>query len=275
MTVLAVAAAGAVMAGAALQSAVGFGFALVAAPLLYAATPSPEQAVGLMILLGLEVSLLTLVAEQRRPDPAWTDVAAVVAWSVPGALAGVAVLRALDAVALQLLVTTGVLAALGVNLRAARRSRAAPRATAPGAAALGGTAARTAAPAQSSGLPARWARPLAGLSSGALSTSTSTSGPPVVLLLMARGLPPRVVRDTLTTSFVGLAIVAAVALALTGTDAAAPDATWVAALVPITAAGQVAGRRVFSRLAAGRSYERVLTLVLLVTVAVGLIAVLL
>jgi uncharacterized membrane protein YfcA len=253
MTALAVAAAGAVMAGAAVQSALGFGFALVAAPLLYAAAPSPEQAVGLMTVLGLEVNLLTLLAERRRPDPVWADVVPVVAWSLPGALAGVAVLRALDAVALQLLVTAGVLAALAVNLRAARRA----------------VPARPAAP------RARWARPLAGISSGALNTSTTTGGPPVVLLLMARGLDPEAVRDTLTTSFVGFAAVSAAALALTGTSEAAPDAVWLAALVPLTALGQLAGRPLFARLAAGHSYERVLTAVLLVTVAAGLIGVLL
>jgi len=257
MTVLAVAAAGAVMAGAALQSAIGFGFALVAAPLLYAAAPSTEQAVGLMIVLGLEVNLLTLLAERRRPDPEWRDVVPVVAWSLPGALAGVAVLRALDAIALQLLVTAGVLAALAVNLRAERRARSTPR------------AARSSAP------PARWARPLAGLASGSLSTSTSTGGPPVALLLMSRGLRPHVVRDTLTTTFVGFAAVSVAALALTGTRGAVPDATWVAALVPLTAAGQLAGRPAFARLAAARSYEGVLTVVLVVTVVVGLIAVLL
>jgi uncharacterized protein len=254
MTVLAVTAAGAVMAGAALQSAIGFGFALVAAPLLYAAAPSPEQAVGLMIVLGLEVNLLTLLAERRRPDPVWADVVATVAWSLPGALAGVAVLRALDAVALQLLVTAGVLVALGVNLRAERRAVPAARRERP---------------------PAPWARPLAGISSGALNTSTSTGGPPVVLLMMARGLRPRVVRDTLTTSFVGFGLVAAVALLLTGTRDALPDATWLAALVPLTAAGQLAGRPLFARLAAARTYERVLTVVLVVTVAAGLIGVLL
>jgi uncharacterized membrane protein YfcA len=249
MSVLAVAAAGAVMAGAALQSAVGFGFALVAAPLLYAAAPSPEQAVGLMIVLGLEVNLLTLLAERRRPDPVWRDVAAVVAWSLPGALAGVAVLRALDALALQLLVTAGVLIALVVNLRATPAARPA------------------------SGHVAWWARPLAGVSSGALNTSTSTGGPPVALLMMARGLRPEVVRDTLTTSFVGFAGVSVAALALTGTSAAVPDAVWVAALVPLTAAGQLAGRPVFARLAAASSYERVLTVVLLVTVLAGLLGV--
>ena len=73
MSLLAVAAAAAVMTGAALQSSVGFGFALVAAPLLFAAT-SPAEAVGLMIVLGLEISLLTLLTERRRPEPVWRDV---------------------------------------------------------------------------------------------------------------------------------------------------------------------------------------------------------
>ena len=132
MSVLAVAAASAVMAGAALQSAIGFGFALVAAPLLYAAAPSPEQAVGLMIVLGLEVNLLTLLAERRRPAPVWRDVVAVVLWSLPGALAGVAVLRALDDVALQLLVTAGVLLALVLNLRASHRVGLSPPHRSPG-----------------------------------------------------------------------------------------------------------------------------------------------
>ena len=250
MSVLAVAAASAVMAGAALQSAIGFGFALVAAPLLYAAAPSPEQAVGLMIVLGLEVNLLTLLAERRRPAPVWRDVVAVVLWSLPGALAGVAVLRALDDVALQLLVTAGVLLALVLNLRASHRVGTVPAAPVAG-----------------------WARPAAGLASGALNTSTSTGGPPVALLLMARGLRPQVIRDTLTTSFVGFAVVSTAALALTGTEDAVPDAAWLAALVPLTAAGQLAGRPLFSRIAAGRSYERVLAVVLLVTVAVGLVSV--
>jgi uncharacterized protein len=249
MTLLAVAAACAVMAGAALQSAIGFGFALVGAPLLFAAAGS-QQAIGLMTLLGVEVSLLTLLGERRRPAPVWRDAIPVAAWSLPGALAGVAVLRALDEVALQVLVTVGVLAALAVNLRAAHRvSPAAP----------------TEAP--------RWARGAAGLTSGALNTSTSTGGPPVALLMMARGLRPAVVRDTLTTSFVGFAAVSVLALALTGTSDAVPDAAWVAALVPLTAAGQLAGRPVFARLAAARSYERVLTVVLLVTVLAGLLSV--
>jgi len=253
MSLLAVAAACAVIAGAALQSSVGFGFALVAAPLLFAAA-SPPEAVGLMILLALEVGLLTLLTERRRPEPVWADVIPVVACSLPGALAGVAVLRALDELALQLLVTAGVLVALVVNLRAAHRAPPPP-----------GTAHE----------PPRWARPAAGLLSGALNTSTSTGGPPLVLLLMSRGLRPHVLRDTLTACFIGFAPVSAVALLVTSTGDALPDVAAVAALVPLTALGHVAGRPVFARLAAGRSYERVLTGVLLATVAAGLLAVLL
>ena len=253
MSLLAVAAAGAVVAGAALQSSVGFGFALVAAPLLFAAA-SPAEAVGLMIVLGVEVGLLTLLTEQRRPEPVWRDVVAVVAWSLPGAFAGVAVLRALDELALQLLVTAGVLSALAVNLRAAHRAPPPPG---------------------SAHEPPRWARPAAGLMSGALNTSTSTGGPPLVLLLMSRGLRPGVVRDTLTVSFLGFAPVSAVALLLTSTSDAVPDAAAVAALIPLTALGHLAGRPLFARLAAGRSYELVLTSVLLATVAAGLLGVLL
>ena len=83
MSLVAVAAGLAVLSGAALQSAVGFGFALVCAPLLYAAL-SPAEAIGLMIVLALEVNLLTLLGERRRPVPSWPDVRAVVAWSLPG-----------------------------------------------------------------------------------------------------------------------------------------------------------------------------------------------
>ena len=253
MTLLAVAAAVAVMAGAALQSAVGFGFAIVAAPLLYAAAPSPEQAVGLMTLVGLEINLLTLLSEGRRPAPVWRDVTAVVAWSLPGALAGIVLLRALDDVALQLLVTAGVLVALAVNRRAARIGP------------VPGTVAE----------PPFWARPAAGLVSGALNTSTSTGGPPVVLLMLGRGLSPATVRDTLTTSFVGFAAVTTAALALSGASGAIPQAAWVAALLPTAALGHVAGRPAFRRLAAGRSYERVLTIVLVTAVGTGLLTVLL
>jgi uncharacterized protein len=119
------------------------------------------------------------------------------------------------------------------------------------------------------GMP-RWASPAAGFSSGALATSTSTSGPPMLVYLLGRGAEPEQVRDTLTVCFIGLAVVGAVALWVTGTDAL-PDAALVAWLVPVVAAAHLAGRPVFARLARGGRYETVMTSVLLVSIVAGLV----
>ncbi|MGH2967445.1 MAG: hypothetical protein ACRDK0_00050, partial [Solirubrobacteraceae bacterium] len=59
MTPILVAAGAGVAVGAALQSATGFGFALLAAPLLFAAL-EPTEAIGLLLLLGMEIGILTL-----------------------------------------------------------------------------------------------------------------------------------------------------------------------------------------------------------------------
>lgn len=232
----------AVLSGAALQAATGFGFGLVAAPLLFAAT-SPQEAVGLMMLLGLEINSLTLAGERRRPQPLRAEVVRLVAWALPGMLAGVLVLRSLDATALQVVVTAGVLTSLAV-----RRARPAP------------------------GAPGRWALPAAGLASGALNTATSTAGPPIVLYLLRRRAEPVQVRDTLTVIFFAFSILGAAALAVTQTSGAIPGAGWVAGLVPLVFLGHLAGRRGFARLAGGR-YELVLTLTLIAAAVAGLASV--
>src|SRR3954451_8428312 len=116
---LVAAACAGVVAGAILQAATGFGFSLVAAPLAFAAI-GPEAAVVLLLALGLELNLLTLATERRRPRPLARTTALMLACAVPGALAGVAVLRALPPQALQVGVTLGVAATL-----AARRVRTA------------------------------------------------------------------------------------------------------------------------------------------------------
>jgi len=245
VTAIAVAAGVAVAAGACVQSATGFGFALVSAPLLFAAT-DPAQAIGLLIVLGTEVNLLTLFGERRRPAPLRPDWLWLLAWSIPGALAGVAVLRALDAVALQVAVTVGVLVSLAVRWRTLRSED------------------------EPSGRPPAWALPFSGFAAGGLTTSTNTAGPPLVLYLLHREASPVKVRDTLPIVFLGLSVVGALALAVTGTSGAVPEAAWLAALVPVVAVGHVAGRPIFARLAHGH-YEGVLTGVLLVAVVAGLV----
>jgi uncharacterized protein len=233
-------AAAAVAAGATLQSATGFGFSLVAAPLVFA-TVGPEEAVGLLTLLGAQVSLMTLATEGRRPRPATRECVLVLAAAVPGAVAGVAVLRALDVVALQIAVSAGVIATL-----VARRL--------------------------ATGHLPRWAGVPAGLVSGALTTSTTTSGPPLLVFLLGRRLTPQQMRDTLPVCFLGLSVIAALALLATGTTAAIPEPWQVAVLVPVVAAAQVLGRRLFAQLAASGRYEPVVTGVLLASVLGGLVA---
>ena len=237
----------AILAGALLQSAIGFGFSLVCAPLVFAAT-TPEQAVGLLMLLGIEVNVLTLAGERRRPQPLVRETALVLAFSLPGLALGVAALRAVDKTTIQVALTVAVFASLAVQRWARRHEAARP---APG-----------------------WAAPVAGSVAGALTTSTTTAGPPLILLLRGRGTSPARIRDTLTACFLGLGILGAIALLVSGTDAAVPDAGALAALVPLVAVGHVAGRPLFRRLAEG-AYEPVLTAVLAVSAVSGLLVALL
>jgi uncharacterized protein len=237
-------AAAAVAAGAALQSATGFGFSIVAAPIVFAVV-DPEEAVGLLILLGSLVNVLTLVSERRRPRPVWRECAVLLGCALPGAVAGVVVLCALDPVALQVAVSVGVVATLAARRLAGGRAS-------PG-----------------------WAGPVAGLAAGALTTSTTTAGPPLIVYLLGRRLHPVQLRDTMPVCFLGLSVVGVVALWATGTSGAVPDAGLVALLVPVVAAGHLAGRPLFASLVRGGRYEAVLTTVLVASVVAGLLAALL
>ena len=115
----------------------------------------------------------------------------------------------------------------------------------------------------------------AGLAAGALTTSTSTNGPPMLLHLLGRGATPEQVRDTLTVCFVGLAAIGALALFGTGDPELPGRDAGRSVCVPAVLAGHLVGRRAFARLAEGGRYELVLTVVLVVAVLVGLIGALL
>jgi uncharacterized membrane protein YfcA len=235
---LLIAAGAGIFAGTVLQSATGIGFSLTAAPLVFAAI-DPAPAVGLLILLGTEVNLLTLLTERRRPRPLQGATPVLLAAAAPGALAGVVILRALPPIGLQIAVTLGVVATVVV-----RRARAFH-------------------------LPAT----VAGFAAGALTTSTTTAGPPLLLYLMDRGHEPGEIRDTLTVVFLGLSVLGALALLVTGTPAL-PKASLIAGFVPTVVVAHLVGRRVFARLAAGGRYEPVLNVVLVFAVLLGLVGVL-
>jgi len=110
VTGLLVLAAMAVVIGSIMQSATGFGFALVAAPVLFPVL-GPKEAIGTLLVLACVGSALILAAERRRPQPLWPDATVIIATSLPGAVGGIAVLRSVDSVTLQYAVTGSVFVA--------------------------------------------------------------------------------------------------------------------------------------------------------------------
>jgi len=234
----------AVVAGAVLQSATGFGFAIVAAPALVALV-GPQATVGALSVLALVINGLTLAGERRRPRPALGDAVALVCWALPGLAIGALALATLPERALEAAVGVAVLAALVV--------RVATRARGP-AAARPGTLPRAE---RSSRRPL--SRAAAGVLSGSLATSTGLSGPPLVLFLTGRSPDAARVRDTLAVVFLAQGVLGLAALAFLDT-LALPEG--VAVLAVAAVAGQVAGRRAFAALDAADRFEPVLLAVL-------------
>jgi uncharacterized membrane protein YfcA len=87
-----------------------------------------------------------------------------------------------------------------------------------------------------------------GLASGALTTSISISGPPIVLWLESRGLRPAELRTSLSAAFLALNIAGGAVLLAAGGAKAAPGVGLLAPLVAAVVAGQLAGAAVFRRL---------------------------
>jgi uncharacterized membrane protein YfcA len=239
MTLAALAAAVAV--AAAVHTVSGFGFALVAAPVLVALT-DPPTAVSALALLGVLVSAVTLVAGRRRPAIARGEATALVAWALPGLPVGAWLVTRLPEDAIRVAVGVLVLAALAQR----RRTRAAEKHRRP------------------------WTRPAAGLAAGALTTSTGLNGPPLVLELTGSRIPPLAVRDTLAAIFLVLGVAGAIALALAG-GLRLPAGS--AALLPAAVAGGLAGHRLHDRMsdaARARAVTAVLVLAALTAIASAL-----
>ncbi len=232
------AAALALFVGAALQSATGFGFALVTAPILFALF-GPREAVTTGFVLAIMLNSLTLATERRRPQVLVRDAVALVAWSLPGIALGVLALREVPEQPLSVAVALAVLAGLALRIRS-RRADAAPT-------------------------PRPWHVPAAGAATGALGISTSLNGPPLVFCLLARRAEPAQMRDTLAAIFLAEAVLGLPALLVSGTFAT-PHAVGVLLLAGL--AGQLVGRRAFSWLRGDR-YENVVLAVLAFTAVVA------
>ena len=224
-------AAVAAFAGAAVQSATGFGFALVLSPALFAVM-DPVEAVTALLVLGLALNLLVLFEGGRPEHVDWRALAPILVAAVPGLAIGVVALTELSKEVLQVAVGVAVIAAAGWQLQTTR-PRLSPVAT--------------------------WA---AGFASGALTTSISVSGPPLVLWLTARGVRPEEFRASLAASFLVLNVAGGgILLALEGGGAF--DGGAVALLLALVVAGYALGALAFRRLDSERFFNLVLVLVAL------------
>jgi len=227
----------AALVGAAVQSATGFGFALVLSPALFAVM-EPAEAVTVLLALGAALNLLVLL---ERHDARWSRLPPLILPALPGLALGAVVLAALSREPLQIGVGVAVIAA---GLWQLRDRDAAGR------------------------VPAT----VAGFLSGLLTTSISINGPPLVLWLEAQALRPAEFRATLAAAFLALNIAGWAVLGIAG-DATA-DLGELFVLLGIVLVGHALGVLAFRRLDHERFYRLVLMLVLVTgaaSVAAGLL----
>jgi uncharacterized protein len=232
-----VAAAAGVAAGGLVQSATGFGFALIAAPVVTASL-GPVAAVPTVTVVGLMVSALTLAGEGRRPAVLRSAAAVLVAAAVPGMAAGAAILARAPEDALK--VGVAVVVALSV-VAVTRTPRALPE---------GERGTRT-------GLAA-------GLLGGLLATTSGVNGPPLLVHLRRVGAGAMETRDTLAVIFLVSGVLTVAVLAV-GQTLRVPSS--VPLLVVAAAAGQALGRLAFAALEGHRETATRCVLALSVAVA--------
>lgn len=219
----------AVLVGATVQAATGFGLALIAGPALVAVLAPTEAVTTLLVLSTMTNLLLLLFRGSNQAEVRWADVRAVTLAGVPGVVAGVLILAVVSKASLQVAVGVGVLVAVLVQVLR-----------------------RPPAPGRVGATVSRWPVFGVGLTAGVLTTTTGTSGPPLVLWLERRRATPGETRDTLAAMFLGLNLVGAAALAVSGSAGQAfrPDA--VGLMLGLAFAGHLAGRRLFHLLDARR-----------------------
>lgn len=231
-----------VLVAAGVQAATGIGFALVLTPVLFVVL-SPTGAIVTATCLGLELNLLVLLAERRRPAVEWEEVLPILAAALPGAVGGVLVLRALPKPVLQ--ITVGLLVIAAAIVRVCVQ---------PSAATEGGTVRRL-------GL---------GLATGAMTTSSGVSGPPLALWFSHRGMNPIALRDSLSATFLGIGLIAIVAL-VPVLDRAHLDPVVLIAGLACVICGHAIGRRVFARLYR-RGFEPLLLAIILIAGVASVVA---
>jgi uncharacterized protein len=202
---------GIVLVGAFVQSTIGLGLGLLAAPPI--ALLEPSLVPTLLLLLAIPVSTALLWIERDRVD--WWAIRWALPAKVPGTVVGVWLATAVSARALGVAVGVMVLVAVALTLRtvAVRRTR--------------GTLVA------------------AGLVSGISGTAVAVGGPPLAIVMSHR--PSREVRATLSLLFVVGSLLSLASFALAG---ALPTASLVlgATYLPLLAVAFVLGTQAHLRI---------------------------
>ncbi len=217
-----------------IQTVTGFGFALVAVPLL-ALVVEPVPAVVATTVASLMISAAVIRDDWEYVR--WREVVVFTLSGIVGMPLGLWVLtqvpaRLLTAVIAVVLLISTALVASGATLRTSRATEVG-----------------------------------VGVTSGALLTSTGMNGPPLVVSFQAMGMPPRPFRGTLSTVFLAQGL-AAVALLVAGGQVAGEALIAAAISVPMLLAGWVVGNRVFHRLDPVR-FRLIVLVMLVITAAVA------
>lgn len=219
------------------QSLSGFGFSLLIVPPLTFVI-GPKEAVVTATLMGMITSSLTIGT--MHESVAWRLAGLLFVASALGMPAGLLVLMAIDPEALRLLIAITVLLAAVLSWRGYRLSTS-------------GTSADA----------------VAGFLSGALSTSTGMSGPPLVLHFQNRGVRPVSFRATLNALFLAGGLLATFLFALTG-RVGEPELAATLVAAPLIWLGWLGGHHSFRRLDTERFQQ--VTLIVLVLSASSAIA---
>lgn len=198
-----------------IQSLSGFGFSLFIVPVL-AVVLGPRETVYLANILSVVLNVTQLWHMRRAVE--WRTSWLLLAGSFIGMPFGVAVLVFLDPSVLKLLIAATVVVFTVLLIRGMRLH--------------GG------------GTPGDMA---VGIVSGVFNTSTSMSGPPVVIYLQGKGVSPDAFRATNTFFF---CVSAAGAVALLSLGGASSREAWLAAAIalPGVAVGRFAGNALYRRI---------------------------
>ncbi len=219
------------------QSLSGFGFSLFIVPPL-ALVVGPKDAVVLANALGTAVNLAMIARAHAHIE--WRLGFTLLAGAAAGMPLGLFVLVVIDPTPLQVVIAVTVLVSTVLVWRGA---------TLHGAGKLGDVA--------------------VGVVSGILNTSTSMSGPPVVLYLQGRGVAPESFRATLAAFFCASSLIAVVLFSVGGRFTS--DIVLLAfASLPALGIGWVAGNRVYGRLDPAQ-FRRVVIGVLLASGVLALV----